>query len=297
MSNLDRQALKKFVFKMMDDERAELGATGIDRILEAGRRWKLGQTLNDGGSIVIPHAGLKVCGHQIATAAQACLDSGAERVLAVGVLHALSDELQAARVRVANGADVSKEKNWGMQGAGLGGFDDWESEYSMLDFSFLLAEEAKRRGVKAPELIVRYPYLAGGRPMILPGINELQDIVKGGAVVVSTADPFHHGIGYDDPPERALYPDKGGLDLARKRIDEGMQILRMGDYWGYNQHCVSAKSDARDAGQVVRYLLGPLESRILDITYSDTTVMYKAPAPTWVAAALIEQRKVANAEG
>lgn len=335
MSNLDRQALKKFVFKMMDDERAELGSSGIDRILEAGRRWKLGQTLKDGGSIVIPHAGLKVCGHQIAAAAQACLDSGADRVLAVGVLHALSDELQAARVRVANGADVTKEKYWGMQGpkvstasaareanlpaasarqasslpqrsaddggssasAGLGGFDDWESEYSMLDFVFLIAEEAKRRGVKAPELIVRYPYLAGGRPMILPGITELQDIVKSGAVVVSTADPFHHGIGYDDPPERALHPDKGGLDLARTRIDEGMRILQMGDYWGYNQHCVSAKSDARDAGQVVRYLLGPLESRILDITHSDTTVMYKAPAPTWVAAALIEQRKVTNAKG
>ena len=295
MSNLDRQALKKFVFKQIDDERAELGSEGIDRILEAGRRWKLGQSLKDGGSIVIPHAGLKVCGHQIAAAAQACLDAGAERVLAVGVLHALSDELQSARVRVANGADVTKEKYWGMQGAGLGGYDDWQSEYSMLDFVFLLDEEAKRRGVKAPEVTVRYPYLAGGRPMILPGIAELQAIVQSGAVVVSTADPFHHGIGYDDPPERALFPEQGGLDLARSRIDEGMRILQMGDYWGYNQHCVSAKSDARDAGQVVRYLLGPLESRILDITYSDTTAMYKAPAPTWVAAALIEQRKVTHA--
>jgi hypothetical protein len=291
MSNLDRQALKRFVFKMIDDERAELGAKGIDRILEAGRQWKLGRTLKEGGSIVIPHAGLKVCGHQIAATAQACLDSGAERVLAVGVLHALSDELQDARVRVANGADVTKEEYWGMQGSGLGGHNDWESEYSMLDFLFLIAEEAKRRGVKPPEIIVRYPYLAGGRPMILPGMRELQDIVKSGAVVVSTADAFHHGIGYNDPPGEALYPDKGGLDLARKRIGEGMKILQMGDYWGYNQHCVSAKSDARDAGQVVRYLLGPLESRILDITYSDTTAMYNTPPPTWVAAALIEQQK------
>jgi hypothetical protein len=297
MSNLDRQALKKFVFKMMEDERAELGEKGLDRVLEAGRRWKLGQTLKEGGSIVIPHAGLKVCGHQIAAAAQACLDSGAERVLAVGVLHALSDELQAARVRVAKGADVRSEKYWGMQGPGLGGHSDWESEYSMLDFLFLIAAEAKRRGVKPPEVIVRYPYLAGGRPMILPGMRELQDIVKSGAVVVSTADPFHHGIGYDDPPERALYPDKGGLDLARKRIGEGMQILQMGDYWGYNQHCVSAKSDARDAGQVMRYLLGPLESRILDITYSDTTAMYKTPPPTWVAAALLEQKKMSDVKG
>src|SRR5712692_8220309 len=178
MSNLARQALKKFVFKMIDDERSELGGKGIDRILEAGRQWKLGRILQEGGSIVIPHAGLKVCGHQIAAAAQACLDSGAERVLAVGVLHALTDELQDARVRVANGADVTSEKTWGMQGSGLGGHNDWESEYSMLDFLFLIAEETKRRGVKPPEVIVRYPYLAGGRPMILPGMRELQDIVK-----------------------------------------------------------------------------------------------------------------------
>src|SRR5436305_5414833 len=286
---LDRQALKTFVHKQIAEERAELGVAGIDKLLERGRQWQLGQTLKEGGSIIIPHAGIKVCGHQLAAAAQACLDSGADTVLAVGVLHALSDELQEARVRVANGADVTQEKYWGMQGPGLGGYDDWESEYSLLDFLFLLDEEAKRRGGKKPNVIVRYPYLAGGRPMILPGIDELQRIVKDGAVVVSTADPFHHGIGYNDPPDKALFPEKGGLELASKRIAEGLELLRIGDYWGYNQHCVSAKSDARDAGVVVRYLLGPLAGRILDITYSDTTAMYHQPAPTWVAAALIEQ--------
>jgi hypothetical protein len=288
---LDRNALKLFVHKQIADERKELGEAGIDRILEAGRKWKLAQTLKDGGSIIIPHAGIKVCGHQLAAAGQACLDSGAERVLAVGVLHALSDELQEARMRVAAGGDVTGEKTWGIQGPGLGGHDEWKNEYSLLDFLFLLEQEARRRGVKPPEVIVRYPYLAGGRPMILPGMDELQRIVKDGAVVVSTADPFHHGIGYNDPPAQALYPEQGGLDLARKRIGEGLELLRIGDYWGYNQHCVSAKSDARDAGVVVRYLLGPLEGRILDITYTDTTEMYHAPAPTWVAAALIEQKK------
>ena len=289
---LDRQALKTFVHKQIVAERAELGVAGIDNLLERGRQWKLGHILKEGGSIIIPHAGIKVCGHQLAAAAQACLDSGADTVLAVGVLHALSDELQEARVRVANGADVTQEKYWGMQGPGLGGYDDWETEYSLLDFLFLLDEEAKRRGGKKPNVIVRYPYLAGGRPMILPGIDELQRIVKDGAVVVSTADPFHHGIGYNDPPDKALFPEKGGLELASKRIAEGLELLRIGDYWGYNQHCVSAKSDARDAGVVVRYLLGPLAGRILDITYSDTTEMYHQPAPTWVAAALIEQKKV-----
>jgi hypothetical protein len=76
--------------------------------------------------------------------------------------------------------------------------------------------------------------------------------------------------------------------LARKQINEGLDLLGSGDYWGYNQHCVTAKSDARDAGQVTRYLLGPLGGQILDLTYADTTTMYNQLAPTWVATALIE---------
>jgi hypothetical protein len=292
MSNkLDRQALKAYVHKMIADERAELGEAGVNAILEQGERWKLGPTLRDGGSIIIPHAGLKVCGHQIAACAQACIDSGADRVLAIGVLHALTDELQEARVRVANGADVTKEKYWGVQGPGLGGFNDWETEYSLLDFLFLLDAEAKRRGVKAPEVSVRYPYLVGGRPMILPGMKELQAIAKD-AVIISTADAFHHGIAYGDSPDKAVFFEKGGRELAHQTIQEGLDLLRIGDYWGYNQHCVTAKSDARDAGSVVRYLLGPLEGHILDITYADMTTMYQSPAPSWVTAALIEQRRV-----
>lgn len=273
------------------EERRKLGPQGIRELLERGRQWQLGETIKAGGSVVFPHAGLKECGHQIAAAVHACLDSSSDHVLVVGVLHALTQELQDARVRVANGADVTKEEYWGIQGPGLAGHDNWKKEFSLSNFIFLWNEETKRRGIRAPELIIRYPYLAGGRPEILPGIKELQTIAKD-AIVVSTADPFHHGIGYKDPPDRALYPEKGGLELARKRINEGLELLRKGDYWGYNQHCVSAKSDARDAGQVVRYLLGPLEGRILDLTYSDTTEMYKAPPPTWVAGALIELKKV-----
>jgi hypothetical protein len=287
----DRESLGSYVHTMIEREKQGLGTDGIERVLERGRQWKLGDTLRQGGSAIFPHAGLPDCGHQIAAVVQGCFDAGAERVLAVGVLHALTDELQSARVRVANGADVTQEKYWGMQGPGLGGHDNWRNEFSLINFMILWEEVARRRGGKAPELIVRYPYLAGGKPQILPGIQELEQVVKDGAVVVSTADAFHHGIGYGDPPERALYPERGGLELARKRIDEGLELIRQGDYWGYNQHCVDAKSDARDAGQVVRYLLGPLEGRILDLTYSDTTDMYNTPPPTWVAAALIEQKR------
>lgn len=80
----------------------------------------------------------------------------------------------------------------------------------------------------------------------------------------------------------------GPWDLARRRINEGIHLLEAGDYRGYNQRCVAAKSDARDAGQLFYYLRGPLEGQIVDLAYSDAAELYKTPAPTWVAAALIE---------
>ena len=42
------------------------------------------------------------------------------------------------------------------------------------------------------------PVLAGGHPERLPGIEELAVLAED-AVIVSTADPFHHGIGYGIP--------------------------------------------------------------------------------------------------
>ena len=83
-------------------------------------------------------------------------------------------------------------------------------------------------------------------------------------------------------------PESGGLDLARKTIQEGIDILAKGDYWGYNQHCVIAKSDARDAGQVFRYLRGPMKGKIINLSVSVADELYKSPPPTWVAGALIE---------
>jgi len=210
---LDRPALGTYIERSFTEERAQLGEEGIYRLLDAGREWDLSSTLSAGGAVVFPHAHLGSCGHQIAAAVHACLDSSADQVLVVGVLHALSDELEEARVRVANGADVTREKYWGIQGPGLEGADNWRKEFSLSNFLFLWQEETKRRGIKGPELILRYPYLAGGKPEILPGIEELQKIVRDG-VVVTTADPFHHGIGYGEPPETALFPDKAGLGLA-----------------------------------------------------------------------------------
>lgn len=270
-----------------EEAERRLGASGAAALLDAGRAWDLAPALRGGGAVVFPHTSLETCGHQTAAAVHACLDSGAPCVLVLGVLHALTDELEAARVRVAGGGDVTDEPAWGIQGPGVEGRSDWTREFSLCGFLFLWRAELERRGTEGPRLVVRYPYLAGGRPDILPGIDELTEISRG-AAIVATADPFHHGIGYGDPPESARAPEEGGLELALEGIGEGLEILSEGDYWGYNRHCVEARSDARDVGQVLRHLIGPFEGRVLDIVSDDMSASYAAPAPTWVAGALME---------
>lgn len=289
---IERDALQVAILQQYKEEHEALGEKGALQQLEYARQWDLSPTLRAGGVVVFPHAGVADCGHQIAAAVNACLDSGADRVLVVSVLHAFNDEMEQARQRVAAGGDVTREKYWGIQGPGLNRGENWRYDHALMSFRFFWEIETRRRGIKGPEVIERYPYLAGGKPEILPGIEELIEIARN-AVIVSTADPFHHGIGYGTPPDEALPPDERGLALARQRIEEGIEILARSDYWGYNQHCVSAKSDARDAGQVFRYLRGPMQGRILDLTYSDATALYNAPPPTWVAGALIEWQPTA----
>jgi hypothetical protein len=98
---------------------------------------------------------------------------------------------------------------------------------------------------------------------------------------------FHHGIGYGDSVEQALYPDQGGLERARAVISEGAALLSAGKYAAYNQHCVDARSDHRDAGQVMRALLGTITPEIIDLIASDAAALYKAADPTWVAGTLV----------
>lgn len=286
---LDLRKLQADIQALYRAEHAALGERGTLERLEQARQWDLAPALRAGGVAVFPHAGVLDCGHQIAAAVHAALDSGADRVIVVSVLHAFTDEMEAARVRVAAGEDPAQFPFWGIQGPGIAGREEWRGDHVLMSWRHFWQAETKRRGVRGPDVIERYPYLAGGHPERLPGIDELARLAEG-AVMVSTADAFHHGLGYGDAPEKSLHPHAGGLELARKTIEDGMAILGRGDYWGYNQHCVQAKSDARDAGQVFRYLRGPLNGRILDLTYSDASDLYQQPKPTWVAAALMEWR-------
>jgi hypothetical protein len=290
---MKRDELQEKILKLYRDEHEALGEAGGLRQLEQARRWDFAPLLRAGGVVVFPHAGVADCGHQIAAAVHAALDSGADTVLVVSVLHAFTEEMEQARRRVAAGGKPSDEATWGIQGPGLDRGDEWESDHALMSWRFFWELETRRRGLggRAPRMIERYPYLAGGRPDELPGIDELAELAKN-AVIVSTADPFHHGIGYGDAPEDSLPPDERGLALAHRRISEGMELLGRQDYAGYNQHCVSAKSDHRDAGQVISLLRGPLRGTIHDLVYSDAGELYGSPDPTWVAGALIGYERV-----
>ena len=287
--NLDRQKLKESIHELYRREHEEMGERGTLERLERGREWDLAPTLAAGGVVVFPHAGVLDCGHQVAAAVHGCLDSGADRVIVISVLHAFTDEMEEARQRVSAGEDPSRWPFWGIQGPGNEGRQEWREDHALISFRHFWAAETKRRGTPGPEVVERYPYLAGGRPDRLPGIAELAELAED-AAIVSTADPFHHGIGYGDPPDRSLAPEEGGLELARATIEEGIALLARGDYAGYDAHCVEAKSDARDAGQVFRYLRGGLSGEIIDMTYTDAAALYEARDPTWVAAPLLEWR-------
>jgi hypothetical protein len=120
----------------------------------------------------------------------------------------------------------------------------------------------------------------------LPNYDEVAKWAET-AVVVATADPFHHGIGYGDDPTVARAPLNGGFELARSSINESNRLLAAADYAAYLQQCVRARNDARDAGPLFRQLRGPLQPKVLDLQASDMATIYAAPNPTWVAAPLV----------
>ncbi len=287
---MDPEALRQRVHTIYDSEREELGEDGLRVMLERAEEWQLAPILSAGGALVFPHAGIVECGHQQAACAQAALDCGADTVIVISVLHPFTAEMEAARGRVTVGGEPSEEAFWGIQGTGIDGSrQEWRGDHALVTWRYLWDAELRRRGLsanRAPRVIERYPYLAGGRPQELPGFAELAREAEG-AAIVSTADSFHHGIGYGDAPAETHDMDAAGLTHARSVLEEGIDLLGTGDYVGYERHCLRAKSDARDAGPVFHALRPHLRGRILELVGSDACALYDAPPPTWVAAALV----------
>ncbi len=291
--DLDRDRLQRDIHALYEREHAALGEAGTLAHLERAEAWDFAPTLAAGGVLVFPHVSVLDCGYQVAAAVRACLDSGADRVVVISVLHAFTHEMEMARRRVAAGGDPGAEAFHGIQGSGIEGREEWRRDHALMSWRHFWCAEVARRGLPAsrtPEVFERYPWLAGGKPGALPGIDELAKLARN-AAVVSTADPFHHGLGYGTPPAEAFEPDAVGLARARKVIEAGIALLERGDYPGYERHCVEAKSDARDAGPVFRFLRGAMSGRIVDMTYTDATGLYASSPPTWVAAPLVEWRR------
>jgi hypothetical protein len=292
---LDRDQLQKDILAMYAREINELGENGTQDHLERGaalnQKFNLGSLLSERGMLVFPHISVQDCGYQQAACVAAALDSGAERVVVISVLHAFTQEMENARRAVVAGAKPSDQPFYGIQGTGLNessGRIEWTGDHALMGWRHFWDAEIKRRSItNPPEMIERYPWLAGGEPGNLPGIDELARLCEG-AVVISTADPVHHGIGYGTPADETFEPDEAGIAMATRLINEGIELMAKQDYWGYNQHTVKAKSDHRDAGQVMSYLRGPMSGQILDMSVSDATELYNAAPPTWVAGPLIE---------
>ena len=288
--DLDRTALQVAVNAQYQHEHDALGIVGTHQMLDDARKWDLGATLADGGIVGFAHVGVADCGVHVAAAVNACLDTDADTVLAISVLHAFTVDMETARRDVAAGGSPADHATWGIQGPGLEFRDEWRGDHAMRSLRHFWDAETKRRGITNHRLVERYPNLAGGNPGDLPNIDETAAIAEN-AVIVTTGDQFHHGIAYGTPVDEALDAEPDGLRAAGASIEVGIELIERGDYWGYNQHCVTAKSDDRDAAQLFRYLRGPLKGTLLDIGWSDSTGLYEAPPPTWAAGGFIKFEK------
>lgn len=266
---------------------AALGDSGAAAMLDqAAARWQLGDILQNGGVIVFPHAAVHDCGIQTAAAVNAVFDSGAEKVLVIGVLHGWTPEMQDARERIAQGEDFHGHPLRGIHGPDLpNSRPEWQLDHSLVTWRHFWQVEQARRG-RAPAVRECFPFLAGDEPTTLPNYDIVAQWAED-AVIVATADMFHHGIGYGDTASQAVAPADGGLDLARAGIARGNELLAAQDYPAYLRHCLATRSDARDAGPHFRSLRNVTEAHILDLRASDMAEIYGAPPPTWVAAALV----------
>ncbi len=265
-------------------ERADLGVSGLESLLDAG------EAMADVATpCVFPHARLAACGGQVAAAALAAARSGCDRVLALGVLHG-GREIDAALAAAARRGDpTARAALRRVHGPGIAGdAGHWREEFSLDGFRALLPLAARRCGRAAPTVIQRFPYLSAADPASLPGIDELRRLVADGCAVVATADPMHHGVGYGTPREEQRAGDEARV-YAHAGISAQLDALARCDHAAFAARCSTDASDFRDTGAILAELI-PGHGAIRDLTLVDYAATLEVASPTWVAAALIEWR-------
>lgn len=242
-------------------ERERMGTDELRALVASAAPLPIGQR----DAIVVPHTRLEVTGNQIGRAVATVIASGAERVLAIGVLHGMSRDDASRR-------GVHRED-------GLAA-----DEFSLDAFVELMALTAPH-----VEVVRRYPLLVGDDPSTLPGIDELDRLVTEGVFVVATTDPIHHGHAYGTTPNACLKPDDPTtLTTARSMIDAQLAALSHHRFAEFAELCDDHKSDFRDTGPVLAHLLGPgFAWQVHELALVDYSNALDAPAPSWVAGALV----------
>jgi hypothetical protein len=254
------------------DERAALGEAGLRRLLDEAPA----MSLPAGGALGFPHTLLRVTGGMVAAVARAVVEAGADRVLAIGVLHGGREADHDAIAQARAGAPDALRAFRRVHGPDLPGDEGrWAEEFSLDGFAALLALAAAAVGRRPPTLVDRYPFLVGD-PTTLPGRDAL--LVDADAVVVTT-DPMHHGIGYGTPPTELLPTRVAAPALAAQLADLGH-----GRWTAFATRCAAVRSDFRDAGPALATRVGPFDATIHELVCVDYAGVLEGGAPTWVAA-------------
>ena len=174
-------------------ERESLGKAGLRACLARAPHveWP------SGGALIFPHTRLDTSGALAAAAALAVWRTGCDEILALGVLHGARQRDAALVSQARAGGPDARRTLRRVHGPGLRGDNGhWHEEFSLDGFCALLEAAARREGRRPPRVVRRYPFLVGDSPADLPGLDELTHLVAGGALLVATADPIHHGVGY-----------------------------------------------------------------------------------------------------
>ncbi len=248
------------------EERARLGARGLSAILDEAE--SLGPIE---APLIFPHTRLETSGALVAAAALSLVRSGAEAVLAIGVLH--NPARGDASLRGVHTED------------GLAA-----EEFSLDNLRALVDAAASRAGRRAPEVIARFPFLSGAAPETLPGFDELAALATR-MPIVATADMIHHGAGYDTPPAARRAREAAETEAyAGSTIDELLALLAAGDHAAHEARAAAVRSDFKDAGPVFATLTrGRVPRRIHALRLVDYADAFAAEQPTWVAAAVVAQ--------
>lgn len=269
-------------------ERETLRLEGLHALL--GRAMEV--EMPEGGALVFPHTRLEATGDMVAAVALAVVRSGCEEVLALGVLHGARVE-DAELVQRAREGDVeARTLLRRVHGPGVAGDEGrWTEEFSLDGFCVLVKLAARWLGKKAPRVICRYPFLVGETPEDLPGMEELREIMARNSELVATTDPIHYGRGYGDLNASCWPADSAqATGLAHGTLAAAQELLRRGDYKGFQSVTAEYRSDFRDTGPTVASLVaknGSWWPTIHEVRVVDYAEALGAEDPTWVGAALV----------